>query len=191
VARSQAKRKGSGGSRAGTWIVLILIVVLAGGYYAFRQGWRISRSHPAVAPNVAPPGAPLPASSGVEEAKQASFSTLEQLRQLSPKDAGKVVKVQARLLSYEIEPNQDVRLRLVSLVNPALLVEADLWPAKRATTEDDAALYDELREMLTLRFGSAAGGPVQPPANTIMVTGKAAFGAHGVELAPVLDLRVQ
>lgn len=130
--------------------------------------------------------------SALQQARQASFITIEQLRGLGPGSAGHVYKVEGKFLAYGLEPNRDVRLVLASLVNPRLQLEARLLPEAAAANQEDAALYAELRQDLGLRFG-----PPQPRLQSVpgspqvIVTGTAVMGRDGVSLAPVLNLRVQ
>lgn len=170
------------------WLVLVLLIALA----AFTAGQR----HPGwlrtwqVRLSEFLPGKAKP--SGVQQARQASFITIEQLRGLGAGSAGRVYKVEGRLLAYNLEPNRDVRLVLGSLVNPQVKLEARLLPEAAAANQEDAALYAELRQDLGLRFGTPRIQAAAVPGNPeVIVTGTAVMGHNGVNLAPVLDIRVQ
>ncbi|MGH9482640.1 MAG: hypothetical protein ACRD1L_11180 [Terriglobales bacterium] len=129
--------------------------------------------------------------SAVAMAQSAPFLTVEQLLRLPAPKATAVYRVQARLLQYSLV-GQQYRIRLSSLVSPRLTVTAFLPAGSCAPNHDDGALYDELREDLNLQFGPATTQGValpQPP--QIVVTGIPSLGPDGLQLRPVLDLKVQ
>lgn len=206
AARKRARGRGHGG----WWLLALLIAAVAVWTYTERRSaWdgavaavqaRLHPAPPAVARSLAPPvpasacGPPLPTPPGgaLAASRSATFATVEQLLQLPPAAGIRVYRLQARLLRYGLEPNRQYHLVLASLVNPALTLSATIPVGGCASSQDEGALFDELREDIDLRFG-----PARPQATTlphpaaVMVTGVAIAGAQGIELRPVLDFRVQ
>ncbi|MGH9395174.1 MAG: hypothetical protein ACRD1E_13455, partial [Terriglobales bacterium] len=138
-------------------------------------------------------GAPLPKlhASALAAGKSAQFTTIEQLVRTAPGAEARVYRLQAALLQYRLQGSQ-YRLRLGSLVNPAVGLDALLPPGRCFANAEDGALLDELRQDFSLRFGALGGRAVQPAQPTqVVVTGVAASGPDGVQLRPVLDLHVQ
>ncbi|MGH9414735.1 MAG: hypothetical protein ACRD0Y_13480, partial [Terriglobales bacterium] len=75
-----------------------------------------------------------------------------------------VYRVQARLLGLQQQGNE-VRLELGSLVNPKLTLYAYIPATGCGATQEDTALYEELREVVDLQFGpikSTLTSPSQP-----------------------------
>lgn len=158
---------------------------------------------PESALSLAPKLAPAPAAaacwspgplggSALATSKKARFATVEQLLGTAVPAAGQVYRVQARLTGIALQPDRSYRLSLTSLVDPRRQLTARLPAGQCVAQREDAALYDELREDIVLRFGSPALQPLHlaQPA-TVLVTAPAAVTPAGVVLEPVLDLSVQ
>ncbi|MGH9477210.1 MAG: hypothetical protein ACRD1C_12895 [Terriglobales bacterium] len=181
---------------AARWLLAILaLVVLAGiAFFALHNGsWRHFRTdlfsprHPTAANR--PCGSPLPALPGgaVAASRAAQFATIEQLHNSRPG----VYRIQARLLGLEIRGAQ-IRLQLGSLVNPKLTVDALIPPEGCGATQEDTALYEELREVVSLRFGPLQPRFIPPShATEVVAIGALVHTSGGLELRPLLDLHVQ
>jgi hypothetical protein len=175
------------------WLVIVLILAAAAWLHTYRRSnWdQLFSRHASTAATSAPAatGCYVPASldgHALDKSKQAAFATVEQL----PSLGSGVYRIQARLVSYSLAPGKDYNLVLASLTNPALTITAQLPAAACVSNQDDGALYDELREDINLRFGTATTAAVHPPGSpTVIVTGISQHGGHS--LSPVLDFRVQ
>lgn len=183
---TRAARRSGGGHRTLGWVVLALLVAAVAGFWYYRR----QQTTAARAVATAACGAALPDFHGaaVQQARSAPFRTIEQLLR-QPPQGEPLVRVQARLLQYRLQ-GHEYRLLLGSLVSPGVSVAAYLPEGACAPNQADGALYDELREDISLQFGSMKGtgtAPAQPP--TVVVTGVAMRGANGVELRPVLDFK--
>lgn len=179
ASRSQPPRR----SRAALWLLVLLLIAL-GLFTAYRR-------HPEwlhgleVRLHLAPPTA-------LQQSQSAAFTTIEQLDAQGVAAASRVFRVQARLVRFDLEPNGDLRLVLASLVHPATTLEARVLPPGAASSQEDAALYAELRQDIGLQFGQPSAHPTalaSPP--QVIVTGRAALAAGRVEIRPVFDFRVQ
>lgn len=140
---------------------------------------------------VNPCGTQLPALPGgaVAASRTGKLVTIEELRRAAASSPG-IYKVQAKLLGLSQDGAQ-VRLHLGSLVNPSLTLDA--WiPGHGCGAGEDAALYDELREIASLRFGPLQPTPQAPKEPTqVLVTGALSQAGGSLGLRPVLDLHVQ
>ena len=200
--------------------MLVIVLVAAGvaGWW-FYPRWRQRRATPAAVPPpastatssttttpaagraTAAVGAAVPAacwspgplgSSALQLSKQARFATVEQLLGNRAPAPGRVYRVQARLTAIAQQPDHSYLLNLTSLVDPQRQLSARLPAGQCVANREDAALYDELREDINLRFGSpAAHAPRLADPATVLVTAPEAVTPAGVVLEPVLDLSVQ
>ncbi|HET9783743.1 MAG TPA: hypothetical protein VFP94_02170 [Terriglobales bacterium] len=187
-------RKSKSG-HAGRWWLLILVIALGVWgwfYFLHRPAWNHMVGD-LLAPRRSaanPCGAPLPSLSGgaIAASRTGKLVTIEELRREAATPG--IYKVQARLLGLSQDGIQ-VRLHLASLVNPSLTLDA--WiPGQGCGAGEDAALYDELREIASLRFGPLQPTPVAPKEPTqVLVTGALSQAGGSLALRPVLDLHVQ
>lgn len=193
------RKKTAGRAARGLVIIIVLAIVAAVLFFALHDGsWNHFRtdlfgSHRSTAIVHRPCGAPLPKLPGgaVAASRAARFATVEQIEQLTPGAAAPVYRVQARLLGVN-EDGNEIRLELGSLVNPRMTLDAYVPASGCGATQEDTALYEELREVIGLRFGplqTALTAPAQP--TRVVAIGAVVAGPHGPELRPLLDLHVQ
>lgn len=199
MARKGAHKEKTRRAANGLAIVIALVVVAAVLFFSLHDGsWRHVRidlfgSHrnAAIAPR--PCGAPLPELPGgaVAASRAAKFATVEQIEQLKLDSSAPIYRVQARLLGLS-EDGREIRLELRSLVDPKLTMYAYVPASGCGASQEDTALYEELREVIGLRFGplkTALTTPAQP--TRVVAIGAVVAGPHGPELRPLLDLHVQ
>lgn len=194
MARARKSRPGRGGR---WWLLLLVIVVGVWGWFYFlhRPAWNhmVADLLGSRRTAVNPCGTQLPALPGgaVAASRTGKLVTIEELRRQAPGAASSIYKVQARLLDLSQQGAQ-VRLHLGSLVNPSLTLDAWIPGDGCGASQEDAALYDELREIAALRFGPLQPTPVAPKEPTqVLVTGALTQAGGSLALRPVLDLHVQ
>ena len=192
--------------------MIVLLAAGAAGWWFYPRWWRHNPATPAASPVVtAPPqetalpaGRPMAAapaacwspgplgSSALQLAKRAQFTTVEQLLGNRAPAHGRVYRVQARLTAVAQQADRSFLLSLTSMVDPQRQLTARLPAGQCVANREDAALYDELREDINLRFGSPAAHALHwaDPA-TVLVTAPEAVTPAGAVLEPVLDLSVQ
>ncbi|MGN6594216.1 MAG: hypothetical protein ACTHJX_15085 [Terriglobales bacterium] len=192
MARARKSKPGRGGR---WWLLLLVIVVGVWGwfYLLHRPAWNhmVADLLGSRRTAVNPCGTQLPALPGgaVAASRTGKLVTIEELRRAAASSPG-IYKVQAKLLGLSQDGAQ-VRLHLGSLVNPSLTLDA--WiPGHGCGAGEDAALYDELREIASLRFGPLQPTPQAPKEPTqVLVTGALSQAGGSLGLRPVLDLHVQ
>lgn len=188
-------RKSKPGRGSRWWLLLLVIVVGVWGWFYFlhRPAWNhmVADLLGSRRTAVNPCGTQLPALPGgaVAASRTGKLVTIEELRRAAASSPG-IYKVQAKLLGLSQDGAQ-VRLHLGSLVNPSLTLDA--WiPGHGCGAGEDAALYDELREIASLRFGPLQPTPQAPKEPTqVLVTGALSQAGGSLGLRPVLDLHVQ
>ncbi len=175
-------------------IVIVLVAAAAIWFFAAHRGaWRHFRSDLTASrarPPANPCGTPLPAFAhgALAASRAAPFATLEQLPALKPG----VYRVPAYLLGLAAQGGQ-IHLRLTSLVHPSLTLDAFIPPSACGATQEDTALYEELREVVALRFGPLHLR-LSPPAQRTEVIATGALvrsRAGSLEFRPLLDLHIQ
>lgn len=194
-----ARRRKSRGAlgRAARWLVVIVTLAIIAGvtFFALHDGaWHhfrvdLFRRQSSRATAASACGEPLPQFPGgaLAASRAAPFATIEQLKTMS----SGVYRVQARLLSVSTDGSQ-IRLHLGSLVHPALDLDAFIPPQACGASQEDRALYDELREVVGLRFGPLQARLTPPTQPTeVVATGALVRSSGGLELRPLLDLHVQ
>jgi hypothetical protein len=194
LARARKSKPG----RSGRWWLLILVMavgVWGWFYFLHRPAWNHMLGDLFASRRTAanPCGTPLPSLPGgaLTASRTGQLVTIEELRRQAPGATTAIYKVQARLLGLSQQGAQ-VRLQLGSLVNPSLTLDAWIPGHGCGAAQEDAALYDELREIAALRFGPLQPTPVAPREPTqVLVTGALTQADGSLALRPVLDLHVQ
>jgi len=175
------------------WLILVLVAAGAGLWWFWFRNAGSGRPGGAPTPSSAACWSPSPLNgTALARSKQADFTTVEQLSRAAASDPAHAFRVQAELLSYQIQPDQSYLLRLGSMVDPHRTLNARIPAGHCVANSEDAALFDELREDLSLRFGPATTQPVAVPQPApVVVIGLASPGPNGIVLEPVLDFRAQ
>ncbi|MGH9468054.1 MAG: hypothetical protein ACRD1Y_11940 [Terriglobales bacterium] len=197
----KARGRNRGRIAAGLLIIIAVVVIAAFWFFALHTGsWKhfrtdlfTSHGSGATTAGLMPCGAPLPKLSGgaVAASRAAKFATIEQVEKLKAGARQPVFRVQARLLGLSTDGHQ-IHLRFGSLTHPNMTLDAYIPASGCGASQEDTALYEELREVVGLRFGPMHA-QLRPPSEPtqVVATGVVVPGPHGWEMRPLLDLHVQ